>query len=203
MDDNRIVAPDKDEIDRRMKCFRFFPLEGTRGMGDRFLQPWLYGHVYASGSRRRGELKRASKELKRFFNQRNLVPILEDAGEYRDELLESQLMDSAATYLALCRDDDGFGRKLFGLIRMKPDEREDKIIADVYTGMIPILMKLADLPERVAMIQALDHACRAQYPQRWKDMESLIDSMKDQASRSLFPPFESQQQGESECSPEQ
>ncbi len=179
-----------DEIRERIENFRYFPLEGRRGRGDRFLQPWLFCHVYASGSKRKGEMKRALKEIKHFFNQRELQEIRQDAGADADRLIEEQIVDSATAYLTICRDDDGFGKKLFGLLRMKPEEKEDKILHDVYSGMIPLLIRLEEFPERKAMMCAIDLACRSLYPRRIHDIKALVDSIEDQALRAVFFPFD-------------
>ena len=190
MDDQQTINNEWHEAEERMRTFRFFAIDGKRQQGDRFLQPWLFGHVYASGSRSRGEKRRASKELKRFFDQKELLKIMDDAGEYRDQLMEAQLYDSADKYLEICRDDDGFGRKMFGLMRMKADEKEDKIIRDVYVSMIPLLFSLENLDERFTMIKALDQACRTLYPQRLEDMKILVETMPDESIRSVLPEFE-------------
>ncbi len=181
---------DNEQWDDRMRAFRFFDIDGKRQQGDRFLQPWLFGHVYASGSRSKSERRRATKELKRFFDQKELKMLLKDAGDKGDELLEGQLFDSADKYLAICRDDEGFGRKMFGLMRMKTDEKEDKIIRDVYDGLIPLFYKLEDLDERFMMIRAIDQACRKLYPQRLADMKAWIDAMPDASLRTMLPEFE-------------
>jgi len=200
VEDPREAGPEKELIDERMEAFRFFELSGKREKGDRFLQPWLYCHVFAAGTRGRSERKRASKELKRFFSQKDLTEVLQDAGDESQALLELHLFDSAAKYLTICRDDDGFGRKLFGLMRMKAKEKENKIISDVYLAMIPLLAALSDLPQGPAMIRALDQACRKLYPQRLADMEVAAESLKDDTARALIPPFdayEPQEDGES------
>ncbi len=49
MDDQQTVDNEWQEAEARMRAFRFFPIDGKRQQGDRFLQPWLFGHVYASG----------------------------------------------------------------------------------------------------------------------------------------------------------
>lgn len=173
-----------------MKAFRYFDLGQGRGKGDRFLQPWLFCHVYASGSRSRGERKRASRELTRFFKQTPLQTILEEAGSEGEALVEGELMDSAAKYLAICRDDDGFGRKLFGLVRMKQEEKDDKILRDVYQAMLPLLVALKDLKEGPAMVKALDLACRRLYPERQAQMRHLVETGKDGSLGAVLPPFE-------------
>ncbi len=178
------------DIRERMKSFRYFPLDGRKEMGDRFLQPWLYCHVYASGNRRKGEMKRAYKEIKRFFDQKELQNIRQEAGQDGDRVIEEEIFDSANVYLTICRDDDGFGRKLFGLMRMKADEKEDKIIRDVYKGIIPLLARVNDFAERLTMMRAIDLACRALYPQRLGDMKALIDSIEDADLRAVFHDFE-------------
>ncbi len=191
----------EESIEERMEAFRFFKLSGKQEQGDRFLQPWLYCHVFAAGSKSRGERKRANKELKRFFTQKDLVAILNDAGERGGSLMEEHLFDSADKYLTICRDDDGFGRKLFGLMRMKSQEKEDKIIADVYRGMIPLLGLLSDVSERCTMIRALDLACRKLYPQRLADMETAVGALKDDSVRALLSPFGSETQEADELTP--
>ncbi len=181
---------DFDDIRESLKNFRYFPLEGRKGVGDRFLQPWLFCHVYATGSKRKGEMKRAYKEIKRFFGQKELQKIREQAGVEGDRLIEEEIYDSANAYLTICRDDDGFGKKLFGLLRMKQDEKEDKIIHDVYNGMIPLLGRIDEFTERLAMMRAIDLACRALYPQRLDDMKAWIDSIDNDELRSVFASFE-------------
>lgn len=176
-------------IQDRMKAYRFFELSGKGTTGDRFLQPWLYCHVFATGPRGRGAVKQARKELERFFNQKDLVAILDDAGEDREALLESQLIDSAEKYLTISRDDDGFGRKLFGLLRMKQPEKEDRIIGDVYRSMIPLLAALDSIPQSRMMILALDRACRGLYPQRLQDMEAAVVATLGDEYLSLLPDF--------------
>ncbi len=189
-DDNRTDSPQAKETMEAMEAFRFFPLSGKKEKGDRFLQPWLYGHVFATGQSGRGERKRAQKELKRFFTQKELRAILDQAGQDGQTLLETQLHDSARKYLKLCLSDDGFGRKLFGLVRMKEEEKEDKIIRDVYRSMIPLFLALPDLEEAEVMIQALDRACRQLLPGRTEDMEALVMSLDNDRLDSLLPPFE-------------
>ncbi|HHX18856.1 MAG TPA: hypothetical protein GX728_00255 [Clostridiaceae bacterium] len=179
-----------DNFRERMKSFRYFPLEGRKEMGDRFLLPWLYCHVYASGKRGKGEVKRAFKEIRRFFEQKELQSIRKDAGLDGDRIIEEEIFDSANVYLTICRDDDGFGRKLFGLMRMKPDEKEEKIIRDVYKGIIPLLASVNDFAERLTMMRAIDLACRSIYPQRLGDMKALLDSIEDADLRAVFCDFE-------------
>lgn len=190
MGDRQMSGSDFERLEEAMQAFRYFPLEGRQESGDRFLQPWLFCHVYAMGSRSKGERKRASKELKRFFKEGQLKAILDQAGQDRALLLEAHLFDSAAKYLAICRDDDGFGRKFFGLTRMKADEKEDKIINDVYRAMIPLLAALVDMTEGPAMMRALDQACRQQYPLRVGDIRYLVETAKDESLLSVLPPFE-------------
>lgn len=190
MDNEKSEDLDRQTLQERLEAFRFFELDKGRGTGDRFLQPWLYCHVYATGPRGRGVRKRAVKDLGRFFTQKDLASILEGAGQDRAGLLDELLFDSAAKYLAICRDDDGFGRKLFGLMRMKGEEKEDRIIRDVYAFMIPLLVSLSELEEAGPMIRALDRACRRQYPQRLEDMRHLIESRDDDAIQALLPPFD-------------
>lgn len=180
---------DANKIDERMKAFRLIQLPGKGKTGDLFLQPWVYCHVFALGSRSKGERRRATRELGRFFNQKELVAILKDAGEKGETLLEEQLMDSAQKYLEICRDDDGFGRKLFGLVKLKPEAKEDKIIGDVYGAMLPLLAALPDLAEADAMIRALDRACRQFYPLRLETMEAVVASLKDDGLRERLPSF--------------
>lgn len=179
-----------DDNREMMRAFRFFSLEGRKEKGDRFLQPWLFCHVYASSSKRKGELKRAYKEIKRFFAQKELQNIRKDAGPEADRIIEAEIYDSANVYLTICRDDDGFGKKLFGLMRMKANEKEEKIIRDVYDGMIPLLVRLDDFAERLVMMRAIDLACRSLYPQRLEDMKARIDAIEDPALRSVFDAFE-------------
>ncbi len=180
-----------DDIRKKIDSFRYFPLGGGRKeMGDRFLQPWLLCHVYASGSKRKGETKRAYKEIKRFFGQKELQNIRKEAESDADRIIEEQIYDSANVYLTICRDDDGFGKKLFGLMRMKADEKENKIIRDVYNGIIPLLLRLDDFAERFAMMRAIDLACRSLYPQRLEDMKAWIDAFEDAQLRSVFDAFE-------------
>ena len=176
----------REQIDK----FRYFPLEGRKEKGDRFLQPWLFCHVYASGSKRKGEIKRAYKEVIRFFGQKELQNMRKDAGEDADHIIEAEIYDSANVYLTICRDDDGFGKKLFGLLRMKADEKENKIIRDVYNGFIPLLARMEDFAERLVMMRAIDLACRSIYPQRLDDMKAWIDSIEDADVRSVFDAFE-------------
>ena len=190
MEDLKAADAGEKTIDERMEAFRFFELSGKDEKGDRFLQPWLYCHVFAAGSKGRGERKRAGKELKRFFAQKDLVAILKDAAEESDALMEMHLFDSADRYLTICRDDDGFGRKLFGLVRMKSQEKEEKIIADVYRSMIPLLAQLPDLSESRAMIRSLDRACRNLYPQRLADMEAASGVRENDSLRILLDPFD-------------
>lgn len=190
MEDLRAADAREITIDERMEAFRFMKLPGKQEKGDRFLQPWLYCHVFAAGSMGKGERKRAAKELKRFFAQKDLVAILKDAGENSGFLMEAHLFDSADKYLTICRDDDGFGRKLFGLVRMKSQEKEEKIIADVYRSMIPLLAQLHDLIESRAMIRSLDRACRSLYPQRLEDMEAASGVLKDDSLQALLDPFD-------------
>jgi hypothetical protein len=163
-----------DNIREQMDKFRYFPLEGRKEKGDRFLQPWLFCHVYASGSKRKGEIKRAYKEVIRFFGQKELQNMRKDAGEDADHIIEAEIYDSANVYLTICRDDDGFGKKLFGLLRMKADEKENKIIRDVYNGFIPLLARMEDFAERLVMMRAIDLACRSIYPQRLDDMKARL-----------------------------
>ena len=190
MEDRQEKRPLGEDLQEAMGAFRYFQLEGRREPGDRFLQPWLYCHVYASGSRNKGERKRASKDLKRFFKQRQLQDLLDRAGPDGPALLEEHVFDSAAKYLQICRDDDGFGRKMFGLMRMKQEEKEDKIISDVYRAMIPLLASLTDMEEGPVMMRALDQACRHLYPQRLEDMRYLVETAKDESLESVLPPFE-------------
>ncbi|HHW92932.1 MAG TPA: hypothetical protein GX734_00310 [Clostridiaceae bacterium] len=179
-----------DDIRERIRSFRFFPIKGRKEMGDRFLQPWLICHVYASGNKGRGEMKRALKEIRRFFAQKELQNIRKDAGLDGDRIIEETILDSANVYLTICRDDDGFGKKLFGLMRMKADEKENKIIRDVYNGIIPLLARIDDFAERFAMMRAIDLACRSLYPQRLGDMKAWIDSIEDADLHAVFHAFE-------------
>ncbi|MGI6157365.1 MAG: DUF6553 family protein [Saccharofermentanales bacterium] len=187
-------------LDDALRSYRFFPLKYEEGKtGDIFLRPWIYCHVYASGHKGRGERKRASRELKRFFNERPLSAILKEAGDDAETLLAWHLDNSAEVYVRLCRDDDHFGRKLFGLLRMKTDERIDKIIRDTYLSMIPLLAMLSDVPERTSMIRALDRACRRTFPTRAEDIRSLVETHLDEATRSLLPAFDSSSEGSREA----
>lgn len=180
----------EESVEKRMEVFRFIRLSGKQEEGDRFLLPWLHCHVFAANLNSKGERRRASKELNRFFAQKELAAILEEAGESSSSLLEEHLFDSADKYLTICRDDDGFGRKLFGLVRMKAGEKEDRIIADVYRAMIPLLGMLSDLDESRTMIRALDQACRKLYPQRLAEMKAAAGALKDDSLRALLPPFD-------------
>ena len=179
-----------DDIRKKMDDFRYFTLDKRKEKGDRFLQPWLFCHVYASGSKGKGEIKRAYKEIKRFFEQEALQEIRKEAGADADRIIEKEIYDSANVYLTICRDDDNFGKKLFGLMRMKADEKEDKIIRDVYNGIIPLLARVGDFAERFAMMRAIDLACRSLYPQRLEDMKAWIDAIEDAELRSVFLAFE-------------
>lgn len=199
---NQVSEPMQGDAGQRLEAFRFFTIDGKRERGDRFLQPWLFCHVYASGSKSRGERKRAGKELARFFQQKELVRILEDAGEDGRVLLEAQLFDSADKYLTICREDEGFGKKLFGLMRMKSDEKEDKIISDVYLAMLPLLLLLTELEERFTMIHALDQACRRLYPQRLEDMAYMLANMKDKTLCGLLEDFDCSPPEDGELPPE-
>ncbi len=201
MDSEKMKDPERKALQEDLAAFRYFELEKRRGQGDRFLQPWLFSHVYATGPGGRGVRKRAEKDLKVFFGQKDLSSIFDRAGPYREEILEEVLLDSAASYLAICRDDDGFGRRLFGLMRMKGEEKEDKIIRDVYLSMLPLLASLTGLEEALPMIRALDQACRGQYPQRLEDIRQLVEGKGDDSLRDLLPPFDLLSEEESESPP--
>ena len=59
---------DNEQWDDRMRAFRFFDIDGKRQQGDRFLQPWLFGHVYVLGFCLKSECRWVMKELKCFFD---------------------------------------------------------------------------------------------------------------------------------------
>ena len=175
-----------DDAEMRLSNFRFFPLRNEDRKGDRFLQPWLICQVYSSEARKKSAVRRAERELCRFFEQEPLAAILESLGSRSATLKQDALEDSARVYLALCRDDEGFGRKLFGLFKMKPGEREDKILTMVYRGMIPLLSSMHDFPEKEVMISALHRGCLSVLPQRKETILVLAASFEDEEIKHLL-----------------
>ncbi|GEM_PF-770625 len=154
--------------------FRFFPLEHEEKLGDRFLLPWLLCQLYSADASRKGRVRRARRDLCQFFEQKELTSALEEAGDRRAELLEEAIFDSANVYLTICRDDDSYGRKFFGFVKMKSQDRENKILSEVYQGMLPLLAAMQDFPVRAVMARAIHTACQAILPQRASSIESML-----------------------------
>lgn len=157
-----------------LRRFRFFPLEREKRQGDRFLMLWLTCQLYAADVSRKGRVRRARRDLCRFFEQRELTSALEEAGEFRAEILEDAIFDSASVYLTICRDDENYGRKFFGIVKMKSQDRENKIIAEVYRGILPLLAAMQDFPLRVVMARAIHTACQEVLPQRAPSIEAVF-----------------------------
>lgn len=163
----------------RLRRFRFFPLKHEERQGDRFLMLWLTCQLYAADVKRKRRVRRARQDLCRFYEQSELVSALEEADEFRTEILEDAIFDSARVYLTICRDDENYGRKLFGFVKMKSQDRENKIIAGVYRGILPLLAAMQDFPMRVVMARAIHTACQEVLPQRAPSIEALFAAFLD------------------------
>ncbi|MGI6616638.1 MAG: DUF6553 family protein [Saccharofermentanales bacterium] len=180
--DKEVKQP-SDLVGESLRRFRFFPLKHEEREGDRFLLLWLTCQLYSADVRRKGRVRRARLELCRFFEQKELTNALEEAGEYRTELLEEAIFDSANVYLTICRDDDNYGRKFFGVVKMKSQDRENKILSEVYQGMLPLLAAMQDFPMRAVMARAIHTACLNVLPQCVPSIDVLLAKFREGSDR--------------------
>lgn len=175
------------DVASALEAFRFFELEGKTGeRGDRFLMPWIYCSLFGTGRQGGGERKRALRELRKFFNQKEMKRLATLAGDRWNDCLREQLYDSAHKYITLCRDDPDYGKKLFGLLRMKKDEVDRKLFQSVYNDMISLLFRIADFPERELMIESLDLAFLTIYPEKREAVNDWIAHLPDERYRAVF-----------------
>lgn len=184
MDDKEAIT---NELNKRVEAFRFFELNNKQGeAGDRFLLPWIYSHMFGTGRQSRGNSRRAAKEINLFFNQKELLEIEQDAGDLWLELIDKHLQDSALKYLKISKYDPSFGRKFLGLVRMNDEEKDNKILKDVYGGMITLLLDLPDFPYQALMVRALDESFLSVYPERQGEVDLWLQTLPDSAMREIF-----------------
>lgn len=177
----------KEELNRRVEAFRYFALKRKEGeTGDRFLMPWIYSHMFGTNKQTKSAVKRATKEISEFFNQKELVEIEQDAGDLWMEIIGKHLHDSALKYLKISKEDPQFGRKLLGLVRMNEEEKDNKIIRDVYGGMITLLLQMPDFPYRALMVRVLDESYLTLYPEKQGEVDLWLQKLPDPAMRKIF-----------------
>ena len=177
----------KQEIEKRLHDFRFFALKGKENeTGDRFLLPWIYSHLFGTGKQTKSDIKRAGKEIKEFFNDKELLEIQRDAGDIWLDAIGKHLQDSALVYIKVSKADPSFGRKLLGLVRMSDQEKDNTSFHDIYGGKITLFLKMPDLPYREAMIRSLDESFLTVYPARQGDVDQWLETLPDDSMRAIF-----------------
>ncbi len=125
--------------------------------GDKFLElittVLFYSHNYP-GTR---NMKRARKDVERFFARPELRQALAEAAGPRQALL-LEFHDAAEVYLRACRDDRHYGSRLFDIVKLKEEEVAAKAAEDVAVHMMHYLVALG-LPEQSdLLVMALHRA---------------------------------------------
>lgn len=143
---------------KMLESYRFFPLESGKQQGDRFLEPWILLLTMAKAGLTKRSLKRLKKQLDQFFDRAPVRQALDAAGSDRERLLEAQLLDSARRYLDITKSDPGYNSSLFGLIKLKEEDRERKLAGDVQTHMLGTLLELDESAYRGPMLRGLHKA---------------------------------------------
>lgn len=149
---------DFNEAKTALEAYRFFDIKDGKEKGDRLLEPWILlltiGRAGISGRR----LKRFEKQLAQFFARKEISEAVAMADPESERLLYEQLLDSARNYLRITVSDPGYNSSLFGLIKLKDEDRERKLAADVHKFMQGPLLMLDESPYRAVMMRALHRA---------------------------------------------
>lgn len=147
-----------DEAKTALEAYRFFDIKDGKEKGDRLLEPWILLLTIGRSGMSSRRLKRFEKQLAQFFARKEIANALNQAGSESDRLLFEQLLDSARNYLRITVSDPGYNSSLFGLVKLKEEDRERKLAADVHKFMQGPLLMLDNSPFRAVMMRALHRA---------------------------------------------
>ncbi|MDD2533945.1 MAG: hypothetical protein PHC86_04545, partial [Eubacteriales bacterium] len=135
---------------------RFPIVDKKTGMkGDRLIELWTLLVFHSRNSRSAWSTRTAYKEIGGFFERKIWRPAFDLAGQYREQLIIDQLLESAVVYLTTCRDDSRFGSKLMGVVRLSAEAVAEKSAEEICKSMISFLMHLNQPGESAAIIHAI------------------------------------------------
>lgn len=167
--------PDYENAKIALEAYRFFDIKDGKEKGDRLLEPWILLLTTGRSGVSARKLRRFEKQLAQFFSRRELTNAFSMAGSKADTLLYEQLLDSAKNYLKITVSDPGYNSSLFGLIKLKDEDRAQKLAADVHKYMQGTLLLLEQSPYRAPMMRALHRAFIAAH----EDGQAWFDGWRD------------------------
>lgn len=148
--------------------------------GDRLIELWTLLFYHSKNSLSNWGIRTARKEINSFFEHSRWQIAMQKAGEGQRKLLIEQLLDSAAIYIATCRDDSKYGSKILGIGRMSSEEIAQKSSREI-CDLIRYLLKL-ELPGES---RAIIHGVIMSFPRVFvSQREALAQAIKENLTES-------------------
>lgn len=125
--------------------------------GDKFIELIATILFYSQNYPGRHAMKRARKDVDRFFGRPALKSAEASAENPRRTML-LEFHDAAEIFLRACRDDKHYGSRLFEIVKLKEDEVAEKAARDVAVNIMHYLVQLGMPAQSDLLLMGLHRA---------------------------------------------
>ncbi|HAL73549.1 MAG TPA: hypothetical protein DCM45_00480 [Clostridiales bacterium] len=157
---------------------RYQPVRHSDQPADTFLALWANLQLYTASRRWSIPKKQIRKELNRVFENPQLQTALQAAGSESQNMMLSELKDSAVLYFTTCQKDTNYSSVLFNLIKMKDDQVASKAANGAAEGILLPLMLVEDLAWRDEMVEAVCSAYTEVFSEQADYLDQKIAGLK-------------------------
>jgi len=184
--DGSVVSVKYDELKKCIEKIRFKEKnKRTDEKADTFIGLWVTVIYHGRNSQGIFSRKRAVKEINRFWKDREIANILDDAQEYAEKLVYEQLYDSALGYYDACKTDRHYGSKLFDIVKLKPDEIAEKTASDIVKYVFRYLLGFDDIMYRDQIIKAAWFSFDPAFPSNGDILAEKIRDLTEEEQNEL------------------
>lgn len=157
----------------------------TGEKGDTLIGFWSTLMFHGRNSRGFFGIKRARKEVDKFWQHPVIAQAIADAGSLADRLISEQLYDSIKIFFKTCREDRHYGSKLLDMMKLKPEQIADKAAADVCGLIYQYWLTLEPIRYRDQIFRAAWHAFPISFPDKPDALRERVNAMSDEEYKEL------------------